>query len=75
MLNDIRIFKAAMVLATVLRLFLAGIFFMFGLDLQTVWMKFLAFGLAAFWFAHAGYRATQIIIFLAETRREALKDL
>jgi hypothetical protein len=75
MLNDIKIFKAAMVLATVLRLFLAVIFFIFGVDLQTVWLKFTAFGLAAFWFAHAGYRATQIAIFLAETRRDALKDL
>ena len=75
MLRDIKMLKVAMIIATVFRLFIAGILFMFGLDLQTEWIKFLAFGLAALWFAHAGYRASQIAIFLGETRREMLKDL
>jgi hypothetical protein len=73
--RDIAVFKVAMIAATVFRLIIAGIFFMFGFDLQTAWMKFTAFSLAAVWFAHAGYRVTQSFTFLADIRRDTLKDL
>ncbi len=73
--RDVKMFKIAMIVATIFRLLIAGTFFLFGLDLQTDWIKFLAFTLSALWFAHAGYRASQTFTFLADIRRDTLKDL
>lgn len=73
--RDIKMFKIAMIVATAFRSLIAGAFFLFGLDSQTDWVKFLAFSLSALWFAHAGYRASQTFTFLADIRRDTLKDL